>query len=626
MTQAFNEARALYSRAEFAASLNACEKILAADPTNAEALHLVGLLCYRGGDIDAAIAFFQNCLHHHPDFAEAYCNLAVMLKKVGRREESLEAYRRGLTLDPNDPQAQYNYGVALQALNRFDEAARALRIAAALSPYMPDVHNVLGVVERSLGNVEAALTSFRNSVAAQPDGLAAYRNMAAVLRQLGRADEAVMTMRWAVTTFGLPICGRELAAALDEAGNRGEAERTLKQVVAACPADDAAWEALGALHMRMGNYPAALEELSRATMLDDSRTEAHMRIYCVAQILHQPELALEHQRQALKMTRLFSDIGPDASLPRLLILNAAGDYKANVPTDFIIRRDAWQAVHQYYVTDDGSFDVAALPACDVVFSAVAEPDMVRAAFGTAAAMVDALGLPCINDPRKVARTERHMVAEALAGLPSTVVPPTFRLRAGTAVAEIAALLEQGRLSWPLVVRPVGTHAGEGMVLLADSAAVARAVEAIGDGELYVLQFIDYRSPDQLYRKYRVVVVDGAAYPFHMGLSKNWIVHYYNAALDDKSVMDREEEHFLADFDSVFAPALQADLAEMGRRLGLDYFAVDCSIDGQGRLVLFEVDVGAVIHTFDDPKLYAYKHRYVPRIYDAVQAMLKSRIR
>jgi tetratricopeptide (TPR) repeat protein len=626
MNEAFNEARALYSRGDLAGCLEACETILEADPANAQALHLVGLLCYRGGDVETAITFFQECLTHHPDFAEAYCNLAAMLKKQGRTAESLEAYRQGLALDPDDAQGQYNYGVGLQAANRFDEAAQALRRAVALSPYMPDAHNALGLAERALGNAEAAVISFRNGIASQPEALPAYRNMAATLRQLGRPAEAVMTLRWAVNMHGLELAGRDLAAALDEAGLRGEAELTLKRLVARSPADAAAWEALGALHMRMGQYPRALDELRRATMLDDTLTGAHMRIYCVAQILHQPEVALEHQRHALKVTRLFSDTSADTNLPKLLILNAAGDYKANVPTDFIVVRDAWQAVHQYYVTDDGSFDLADLPACDVVFSAVAEPDVVRAAFGTAAAIVDALGLPCVNDPRKVARTERQMVAEALAGLPSTVVPATFRLRAETAVPEIASLLEQGRLHWPLIVRPVGTHAGEGMVLLADTAAVVQAVEAIGSGDLYVLQFINYRNADSLYRKYRVVVVDGVSYPFHMGLSNNWIVHYYNAELDDKSVMDREEEHFLSDFSSVFSPALQADLAEMGRRLGLDYFAVDCSIDDQGRLVLFEVDVGAVIHTFDDPKLYAYKHRYVPRIYDAVQAMLKSRIR
>ena len=202
----------------------------------------------------------------------------------------------------------------------------------------------------------------------------------------------------------------------------------------------------------------------------------------------------------------------------------------------------------------------------------------------------------------------------------------MRLRTTEAPLAIGDLLTNGQLTLPILVRPVGTHAGDGMFLADSQGALAQGLAGIAADELYAAQFIDTCSTDGLYRKYRVVVVDGQAFPFHMAQSKRWMVHYYNAENDDPSQMDREEEYFLAHFDEVFSPAIRADLAEMGQRLGLDYLAVDCALTQDGeKLVLFEVDVGAVIHTLDDPRRHPHKHLYVPRIFDAVQAMLKSRI-
>ena len=64
---------------------------------------------------------------------------------------------------------------------------------------------------------------------------------------------------------------------------------------------------------------------------------------------------------------------------------------------------------------------------------------------------------------------------------------------------------------------------------------------------------------------------------------------------------------------------------MARRLELDFFGVDCSIAPDGRLLLFEVDVGVIVHVMDDPVRHAYKHRYVPHIFAAVRKMIEARI-
>jgi hypothetical protein len=90
-------------------------------------------------------------------------------------------------------------------------------------------------------------------------------------------------------------------------------------------------------------------------------------------------------------------------------------------------------------------------------------------------------------------------------------------------------------------------------------------------------------------------------------------------------MDREEEIFLSDITQVFPAPLLDDLSKMAGILNLDFFAVDCGIHQDGRLVLFEVDAGAIIHTLDNPTLYPYKHAFVPRIYDALKDAILAKI-
>ena len=626
MTHSFDSAKALYLEGRLYDCLEACEALLGEQPNDAPTLNLLGMLCHRAGDIDSAIPYFQQCIEAAPDFAEAYGNLAVMLKTQGRLAEALEAYGKGLALDPDNAQAQLNFGLALHSTGRDAEAVAPLRHAIALAPYMTEAYNALGLCLLKTGQIEEAAATFRNAIAAEPGALPAYDNLVGALRRLNRLDEAVMVLRWTVGVHGVTARGQILAETLAETGKLHEAMGVLSDLITASPLNAAAWDIRGALRFRQGQFELALGDLLKATLIDERRASAHMRIYNVAQVLRRPALALAHQAQALAQTRLFTETGVDSTLPALLILNAAGNWQANVPTDFIIRREAWSAVHQYYVRNDGSFDPAELPPCDVIFNAVAEPDMVRPAFATAAAIVDFLGLPCVNDPRQVAQTERQIIAGKLADLPATIIPATVRLRTTEAPLAIGDLLTNGQLTLPILVRPVGTHAGDGMFLADSQGALAQGLAGIAADELYAAQFIDTCSTDGLYRKYRVVVVDGQAFPFHMAQSKRWMVHYYNAENDDPSQMDREEEYFLAHFDEVFSPAIRADLAEMGQRLGLDYLAVDCALTQDGeKLVLFEVDVGAVIHTLDDPRRHPHKHLYVPRIFDAVQAMLKSRI-
>ena len=75
------------------------------------------------------------------------------------------------------------------------------------------------------------------------------------------------------------------------------------------------------------------------------------------------------------------------------------------------------------------------------------------------------------------------------------------------------------------------------------------------------------------------------------------------------------------FDGELADALR----ETAQLLPLDYVGIDCAIDRDGKLLIFEADNALIIHLLDDPALFGYKHAYVPRILTALDAMVRRRI-
>ena len=78
---------------------------------------------------------------------------------------------------------------------------------------------------------------------------------------------------------------------------------------------------------------------------------------------------------------------------------------------------------------------------------------------------------------------------------------------------------------------------------------------------------------------------------------------------------------MQDFDHAFAARHKRALDEMSRRVGLDYFLVDCAENQNGELLVFEADNTAVVHNMDSPVVFPYKPPQMRKIFAAFTAML-----
>ncbi len=175
-------------------------------------------------------------------------------------------------------------------------------------------------------------------------------------------------------------------------------------------------------------------------------------------------------------------------------------------------------------------------------------------------------------------------------------------------------------------RPIGSlHAGQGLDKLCETRR-RRCWSICGRGpepEFYVARFVDYRGADGLFRKYRIVLIDGRPYACHMGVSAHWMIHYLNAGMRESAAKRAEEARFMAEFDRDFARRHARAFEALAKRVGLEYFGIDCGETPEGELLIFEADVAMIVHDMDPVDLFPYKQPQMRKVFDAFRAMLEK---
>src|ERR1700722_18889893 len=89
-------------------------KILAADPNQSDALHLLGLIAEQCGKSDTAIELIGQSIRINPSFAPAHYNLGDAYTSKRRFDAAADSYRQAIRLDPNLVEAYCNLAAALK--------------------------------------------------------------------------------------------------------------------------------------------------------------------------------------------------------------------------------------------------------------------------------------------------------------------------------------------------------------------------------------------------------------------------------------------------------------------------------------------------------------------------------
>lgn len=434
------------------------------------------------------------------------------------------------------------------------------------------------------GSIDDACVALRHAASIAPDVAATYRGLAAGFKAAGLQNEAIAAE--------MAVLALEQHSAL-----------MLYNL---------------ATSYLMTQRPALAEKWYRTALrIDPELVVAHQNLASILEVDGRKALAQYHRDQAYRRQCLFVDI---AETPRrtVLVLCAAGT--GNVPFDFLLPRATTHRI-KWVMEYADAVQADQLPPYDIVFNAIGDQDVTERSHDSVQQFLSSCRKQVLNAPDKIARTSRELIPDLLKDIDQVLVPRAVRLHwpENGAIA-VRELMGSGILP-PLLVRPIGSHGGDGLKLLETREALAGL--DLTDQDLYVSAYHDYRCADGWYRKYRVIFVDRQPFPYHLAISEHWQVHYTTADMLPHQWKHDEEHRFLEDPAGVLSAGAMHALRVIGQRLDLDFCGVDFSVLPDGRLLIFEANATMLVHLEEHHTALKFKNPYVQQILDAFDAMLTN---
>ncbi len=387
------------------------------------------------------------------------------------------------------------------------------------------------------------------------------------------------------------------ARALAAKGDDESAKQAYTDILGADPTHLAALNELGALAYAGGfrsaarnaylqaveHHPKAiLARVNLANLLREEREPAEARRHYEAALAVDPACHQAHQGMASVLNELGLEgaeahyhqgyeghalaripyRGAGTGVPLLVLMSARG---GGLPAQWWISDRQFAATTLYTEFWDPR---SALPPHELIVNAIGDAELCDLALTRALDIAERSPAPVINSPSQVRLTARQENARRLGGIAGLVAP--------------------------------------------------------SEDELAAVQYLDARGPDGLARRYRVLFVDGAAYPLHLAISPDWRVPYSPAAIADDVYYRDEERRFLEDMAGVLGTLAMSALEQVSGVLGLDCAGIDFALSPAGSVLLFEANAAVATLPPAPGLTWDYRHKAAQNVVDAASAMLLRR--
>jgi Flp pilus assembly protein TadD len=237
------------------------QQILSADPNNADAWHLLGLVALQLGRHEVAAAYIGRAVALAPSDPDAHNNLGTAFKSLGKLDDAVGLFHRAVQLRPDFVEALSNLANVLQEQQRFGDAETVLRRLLQLTPNNTDAHYKLGVSLQKQQRLEEAAECYRRSVALKPDFAEAHSNLGSALRLQEKTDEAVQSFERALALKATdPELQFNLGVAVATMGDVDRASQCFRRAIELNPNHAEAHFNLGGLSLLRGDFASGWPE------------------------------------------------------------------------------------------------------------------------------------------------------------------------------------------------------------------------------------------------------------------------------------------------------------------------------------------------------------------------------
>jgi hypothetical protein len=481
-----------------------------------------------------------------------------------------------------------------------------------------------GVSDRPKNSPQSRIEKLDRVLARDPDAFAARFERAGLHREQGAYEAAkadyLELLRRRPTDFGVL---NDFGNLVLNAGYKDAARSLFGEAVRHHPDNPMGRVNLATLLFLLDEHDAARGHFEAALRADPGHIHAHRGMGNLLAELGDAAGARAHRDKGFKnhflATLPYRGVRPPIRV--LLLVSAAG---GNTPTASLLDAQVFQTtvlVSEYYDAK------VPLPAYDVVFNSIGDADICAEGLAAAGAVLRRTSRPVINHPLAVGKTGRASNAERLRALPNVITPRMATVaRRALAGSDAAAIVAARGFAFPLLLRAPGFHTGRYFTRVESPETLAAAASELPGDDVWLMEQLDARDGEGMFRKIRVMIVDRKLYPLHLAISRDWKVHYFRADMAESAANRVHDRAFLDDMARFIGPRGMAALERINAALDLDYGGIDFAVNPAGDILVFEGNATMIMAPLGSDEKWAYRRPAFDAVFAAIRAMLLDRAR
>jgi serine/threonine protein kinase/tetratricopeptide (TPR) repeat protein len=297
-----------YSRTEIGERLRWFQAAVAAHPENVGARNNLGNALQDRGDLDGAIACYEEALRLDPAFARGHFNIAIVLRDKGQLDAAIAACRKSLDLPSAYAPAHSQLGYLLMRKGDHEGAKAAFNAAIRLDPKDPEPHYHLGLALHEKGDTDGAIEAYLKAIKVDRSHFAAHNNLGCILCDVKRDyDGAIVAFKVAIRLAPTEALNhRNLGNALGGKGDLDGAIAEFKEAIRLDPKHAPAHDGLGKALWAKGNMDGAVKAFRDAIWAAPNFAEAHNALAWLLAAgpdqVRDGKRAVEHATTACKVT------------------------------------------------------------------------------------------------------------------------------------------------------------------------------------------------------------------------------------------------------------------------------------------------------------------------------------
>ena len=267
------------------------------------------------------------------------------------------------------------------------------------------------------------------------------------------------------------------------------------------------------------------------------------------------------------------------------------------------------------------------PKPDIIVNCINDADICSESLKKAEQLINSvkIRLPKIevfNPPEFIIKTRRDFIYQNYKDLLGIYIPKIIRIKPQSP-SQVILELEKNGMNFPFLIRACGAHQSESLQLIENKSDLKKLeAYAYDKKEYYLTEFVDYKSDDGVYRKARLLIINGKIMPRHYMAGASWMVHgnLHEEYMASRNECKKDEIYFLKNYRKMISQDSLESLKTIYEKSGLDYLGFDFAIMPDKSLLIFEINAAQNAFVKLDEQSFPYMKKVS---YEMVEMLNKA---